>query len=79
MQQQGKNPNEVMCLVCKHCLISQLQAGHITGLVDKVKIEGYLGHWGETDTVDQNTHLMFCFIIAFYTYTEYKNLLYVHI
>ena len=35
IQQQGENPNEVMHLVCQHCLTSQLQAGYTAGLTDK--------------------------------------------
>ena len=77
IQQQGKNPNEVMCLVCQHCLTLQLQAGHTAGLADKdMEIQGYLCYRGRTDTINGITHLIF--IIAFYTFMEYRNVWYVH-
>ena len=36
MQQKGENPNEGIYLICQHCLVSQLQAGHAAGLTDKM-------------------------------------------
>ena len=36
MQQKGEYPNEGIHLVCQHCLVSQLQAGHAAGLTDKM-------------------------------------------
>ena len=35
-QQKGKNPNEGIYPNCQHCLVSQLQAGHVAGLTDKM-------------------------------------------
>ena len=36
MQQKGENPNEGIYPICQHCLVSQLQAGHVAGLTDKI-------------------------------------------
>ena len=36
MQQKGENPNEGIYLICQHCFVSQLQAGHAAGLTDKM-------------------------------------------
>ena len=41
-----------------------------------MEIQGYLGYWGRTDTVDGITHLIF--IEAFYTFMGYRNVWYVH-
>ena len=68
MQYQGKNPNEVMCLVCQHCLTSQLQAGHTAGLADKI--------WKSRGIWDGIIHLIFT--KAFYTCVEHRNVQYVH-
>ena len=35
-QQKGENPNEGIYLVYQHCCVSQLQAGHASGLTDKM-------------------------------------------
>ena len=41
-----------------------------------MEIQGYPDHWSRTDTVDGIAHLIF--ILAFYTYMEYRNVWYVH-
>ena len=56
MQQKGENPNEGIYPICQHCLVSQLQAGHVAELTDKKddsneKFQRCLDNGG-TDTVD---------------------------
>ena len=35
-QQKGENPNKVLYSIPQPCCVSQLQAGHVAGLTDRI-------------------------------------------
>ena len=80
MQQKGENPNDGIYLICQHCLVSKLPAGHAAGLTDKMddsieKFQGCLDNGG-TDTVDIFTiahfHRSFAYVQKVETSDMYK-------